>query len=44
MEALKQPFNPRPRELDPVEGGVNWGGNQATLRLVSVQRTKTLNW
>ncbi len=33
MEALKQPFNPRPRELDPVEG-VNWG-NQATLRLVS---------
>ncbi|HHX8453017.1 TPA: major capsid protein P2, partial [Vibrio diabolicus] len=30
MEALKQPFNPRPRELDPVEG-VNWG-NQATLR------------
>ncbi|HCH1195314.1 TPA: hypothetical protein NKQ06_000722 [Vibrio parahaemolyticus] len=33
MEALKQPFNPRPRELDPVEG-VDWG-NQATLRLVS---------
>lgn len=33
MEMLQTPFNPRPRELDPVEG-VNWG-NQATLRIVS---------
>ncbi|NLS13358.1 hypothetical protein HGP28_10685 [Vibrio sp. SM6] len=33
MELLQTPFNPRPRELDPVEG-VNWG-NQASLRLVS---------
>ncbi|CAE6902161.1 major capsid protein P2 [Vibrio sp. B1FLJ16] len=33
MEALQLPFNPRPRELDPVEGA-NWG-NQASLRLVS---------
>ncbi|EGA69582.1 putative major phage capsid protein [Vibrio sinaloensis DSM 21326] len=33
MEMMSTPFNPRPRELDPVEG-VNWG-NQATLRLVS---------
>ncbi|MFA0084440.1 hypothetical protein BCU70_11775 [Vibrio sp. 10N.286.49.C2] len=33
MELLTTPFNPRPRDLDPVEG-VNWG-NQATLRLVS---------
>ncbi|MGF1748233.1 major capsid protein P2 [Vibrio cionasavignyae] len=33
MEMIQTPFNPRPRELDPVEG-VNWG-NQATLRLVS---------
>ncbi|EPM7825961.1 major capsid protein P2 [Vibrio fluvialis] len=33
MEALQTLFNPRPKELDPVEG-VAWG-NQATLRLVS---------
>ncbi|MDN2481114.1 major capsid protein P2 [Vibrio astriarenae] len=33
MEMLTTPFNPRPKELDPVEG-VSWG-NQATLRLVS---------
>lgn len=33
MEALNTLFNPRPKELDPVEG-VAWG-NQATLRLVS---------
>lgn len=33
MEMMNTPFNPRPRELDPVEG-VNWG-NQATLRVVS---------
>ncbi|MGF1747724.1 major capsid protein P2 [Vibrio cionasavignyae] len=33
MELLRTPFNPRPHDLDPVEG-VNWG-NQATLRLVS---------
>ncbi|MGR5096870.1 major capsid protein P2 [Vibrio maritimus] len=33
MEMIQTPFNPRPRELDPIEG-VNWG-NQATLRLVS---------
>ncbi|EHK9017221.1 hypothetical protein KCU41_002701 [Vibrio vulnificus] len=33
MEMMSTPFNPRPRELDPVEG-VNWG-NQATLRVVS---------
>ncbi|MEZ8106820.1 major capsid protein P2 [Vibrio cortegadensis] len=33
MEMLNTIFNPRPKELDPVEG-VNWG-NQATLRLVS---------
>ncbi|ELH7812894.1 major capsid protein P2 [Vibrio harveyi] len=33
MELLNTPFNPRPLDLDPVEG-VNWG-NQASLRLVS---------
>lgn len=33
MEMMNTPFNPRPRELDPVEG-VNWG-NQATLRVVT---------
>ncbi|WP_337917976.1 major capsid protein P2, partial [Vibrio cholerae] len=33
MELLETLFNPRPKELDPVEG-VAWG-NQATLRLVS---------
>lgn len=33
MEALQTLFNPRPKELDPVEG-VAWG-NQSTLRLVS---------
>ncbi|WP_456297381.1 major capsid protein P2 [Vibrio sp. AK197] len=33
MEALQTLYNPRPKELDPVEG-VAWG-NQATLRLVS---------
>ena len=33
MEMMTTPFNPRPRELDPVEG-VNWG-NQATLRIVT---------
>ncbi|WP_332398561.1 major capsid protein P2 [Vibrio metschnikovii] len=33
MEMLITPYNPRAKELDPVEG-VKWG-NQATLRLVS---------
>ncbi|MCG3728990.1 major capsid protein P2 [Vibrio cincinnatiensis] len=33
LEMLMTPYNPRAKELDPVEG-VNWG-NQATLRLVS---------
>ncbi|EKO3579532.1 major capsid protein P2 [Vibrio metschnikovii] len=33
MEMLLTPYNPRAKELDPVEG-VNWG-NQCTLRLVA---------
>lgn len=33
LEMLTTPYNPRAKELDPVEG-VDWG-NQATLRLVS---------
>ncbi|BDU42891.1 major capsid protein P2 [Vibrio nigripulchritudo] len=33
MQSLQMRYNPRSRNLDPVEG-VNWG-NQATLRLVS---------
>lgn len=33
MEMLLTPYNPRAKELDPVEG-VKWG-NQATLRLVA---------